>query len=106
MAELLKKNLDGGYDLDPKHLAKMVKEDYERDIREMFESADDDQLLALMGDNVSNKIRKADLKRLKGSQPQGFQQTRGKGQTVRADKPSEKMSTEEWREMIAKKLEE
>jgi len=38
MAELMKKNIDLGLDLDPKQLAKLVQEDYQRDIKELFES--------------------------------------------------------------------
>lgn len=42
----------------------LVREDYQREIEELFGSTDDNALLGLLGENVAGKIRKADLARL------------------------------------------
>lgn len=65
MAYFLHQNVKFGLDLTPKDLAAMVKEDYIRDIQDLFGSTDGDTLLGILGDDISNKIRKSDLNRIK-----------------------------------------
>lgn len=64
MAYWIEKSEQNGMDVSPKDLARLVKEDFEAEFKAMYDSADEDQLLALLGKNA-DKIRKADLKRLK-----------------------------------------
>lgn len=104
MQELLKKNIDLGLDLDPAQIAKLVQEDYRREIREMFEAQDEDSLLSMMGDTVSNKIRKADLKRLKANQPKPYSTSRPEQSS--GPQSDEKLSPEEFRERIRRKLQD
>jgi hypothetical protein len=66
MAALMSKSIDNGLDLQPSQIAKLVQEEYLAEIKELFGSSDEDTLLALLGDDTANKIRKADLKRLRG----------------------------------------
>jgi len=57
----------------------------------------------MMGDPIANKIRKADLKRLKANQPKPYA---SKSNQVSQSEPSdEKLSPEEFRERIRRKLE-
>ena len=93
MAELMSQSLQHGIDLKPQDLAKIVKEDYINEMKELFGSADDDILLGLVGDETANKIRKADLKRLKGGQ---IQQQRASSAKPQADKPQKKESPDEF----------
>lgn len=67
MAELMAKSAENGIDLSPEHLAEIVKEDYINEMREMFGSTEGDVLLQLLGEDVGNKIRKADLAKLRGT---------------------------------------
>jgi hypothetical protein len=100
MAELMHKNLAHGFDLEPAHLAEMVREDYLNEIKELFGASDGDTLLKLLGDDNSKKIRQADLNRLKTQKP-----VYSSGQSKPALAPSQtnrKMGTLEWREEIAK----
>ena len=69
MAQLMAKNLEHGLDLAPQQLAELVKQDYIKEIQELFGSTESDALLNLLGEGVSNKIRQADLKKLKANNP-------------------------------------
>ena len=69
MADLMSKNLQMGLDLTPEHLAQLVREDYVNEQKSLFSATDGDTLLKLMGEDVVNKIRKADLARLKAGIP-------------------------------------
>jgi hypothetical protein len=71
MAELMSKNLQHGLDLEPQYLAQLVKEDYQKELISLIGSSDADQIIALFGEQVTNKIRKADLAKLKSNRP-GF----------------------------------
>lgn len=65
MAELMQKNLKHGLELEPQHLAQLVKEDYQKELASLIGGADADQILSMFGDDVANKIRKADLAKFK-----------------------------------------
>jgi hypothetical protein len=93
MAQLMHKNLEMGLDLEPQHIAQLVREDYLSEIKELFGASDGDTLLKMLGDETANKIRKADLARLKSAKPAPDRQ-----QSVNADsdKPQRRLSTEEW----------
>ena len=69
--------LNNGVDVSPDAVTEMVRQDYMSDLIALAGGMDGDRLLALFGDGVSNKIRKADLARLKkglagqgGAEPQ------------------------------------
>ena len=53
-------------DYSPEQLAEIVGEDYRTDIGSFVDSMEGDQLLDWLGSKVINKIRKADLKRIRG----------------------------------------
>ena len=65
MAEYMMMNLQNGVELPMGSIVELVKEDYLNDIKEMFGSASGDQLINLFGEEVTNKIRKSDLAKLK-----------------------------------------
>lgn len=93
MAELLHQNLKHGFDFEPKQLVEMVRKDYLNEIKELFGASDGDTLLKILGDDTANKIRKADLARLKTAQP-SF--SKKEDNPTPKDKPTKRMSTEEW----------
>ena len=66
MAELMQKNIQHGLELEPQHLAQLVKEDYQRELVGLIGGSDADQIIAMFGEDVANKIRKHDLAKLKG----------------------------------------
>lgn len=102
MAQLMAKNLEHGLDLPPEAIAELVRQDYVRDIQELFGSTEADALLSLLGDGVSNKIRQADLKKLKANNPFGIRQpVQSSGSQ---EQSTQKMSKEEWKERLNKKV--
>lgn len=94
MAELMHKNLSMGLELEPKHLVQMVREDYLSEIKELFGQTDGDAMISMLGDDVANKIRKADLARLKG---QGLNKSAKKQETPQSNGSQPRaMTTEEY----------
>ena len=92
MAQLMYQNLEHGYELEPKHLVDIVREEYLQEIKELFSASDADAMLKLMGDDVANKIRKADLARLRQIKPE-FKKPEP---LQEEDRPQRKKTTEEW----------
>jgi hypothetical protein len=101
MAELMHKNIEYGFELEPGQLAELVREDYINEMKELFGATDGDTLLKLMGDDMANKIRKADLARLKKGE------IRPPKPVEQAPQPSpssqRRMSTEEWLAEVRKR---
>ena len=104
MAELMSKNLQHGLELEPEALAEIVKQDYISEMKEMFGATEGDALLSLLGDDVSNKIRKSDLARLRNPNPtQGFSKSNQPNPTSVQPTPKEPMTKEQWKEWIDKR---
>lgn len=103
MAELMSKNLQHGLDLAPEQLAQLVKEDYVNEMKEMFGASEGDILLNLLGDDVSNKIRKADLAKLRAGGVTVNKSQTNSGSSNQSESGSVKMSRDEWREAIDKR---
>jgi hypothetical protein len=102
MAQLMYKNLEHGLDLEPKDLVALVKEDYLSEIRSLFGQTDGDGLLALLGDDVANKIRKSDLKRLKSSNLTPSRPNQTNPEPIKRE--SRPMSRDEWRAELDKRV--
>lgn len=95
-----------GIDVEPKHVVNLVRRDFINDITDLFSQMEGDSLLQLLGDGVANKIRKADLARLKAAQ---FQ-TPGTKEVQPAPIPEPKVKTPlniyEWRKQIDNRVKE
>ena len=104
MAELMQKNLQYGMELEPSTLAQLVREDYQKELVALIGSSNPEQILGLFGEEVSQKIRKHDLEKLKSGNP-GFspRQTQGATQTPNTAKP---MNRDEWKAMLDKRSRE
>ena len=100
MAELMQKNLQHGLDLEPQHLAQLVKEDYQRELVSLIGASDPDQIIAMFGDEMTNKIRKADLAKLKASQALPAKKTQA---PAPAPSPDVKVRSTDWADYIKKK---
>jgi len=74
MAEYMMKAVEQGYDLSAEEIVQQVKQDYLSDLTSVLGNADGEQLLALLGEANAEKLRKADLKRLKNPQGNPFPQ--------------------------------
>lgn len=102
MAELMAKSAEHGIDLSPEHLGELVKQDYINEMKEMFGSTEGDVLLSLLGEDVGNKIRKADLAKLRGSGVgnQRYQPS----QQFNESAPREKVKASDYDAFLKKKL--
>lgn len=101
MAELMAKSAEHGIDLQPEQLAELVRTDYINEMREMFGSTEGDVLLQLLGDDVGNKIRKADLAKLRGPRPSPAD--RFQNQSASAA-PKERIKASDYDAYLRKKL--
>lgn len=101
MAKMLSKNLDMGLDLDPSDLVEEVKKSYYSEFKELFNAGDAQFVLNMLGDDISNKIRKHDLEKLRVPN----QSTAPIQKEVNpVQKEQKKLSPDEWRAMIDKKI--
>lgn len=98
MAELLQKNLAMGLDLEPQQLAQLVREDYMLEHKSLIKDATPEQLLAIFGEDVVNKIRKHDLAKLKVSNPKPRVEAQ-----PRNEEPEKRMSPREYTEFLKQK---
>lgn len=58
--------MNQGKQVDPKDVIPLVDQDLQADLRAMFEATNEDGILQLLGDPVLEKVRRADLKRVRG----------------------------------------
>lgn len=65
MAQYMSLALDNGLDVSAKDVVSLVREDYQRSIKELFGAADEDTLAALLGDDLGSKASKAYTNKLK-----------------------------------------
>lgn len=69
MARLLQLSIKNGIEADSKILAQMVKDEYQTDLKSIIGDLEAEQLLAMFGDDIANKIRKHDLSKLQIRNP-------------------------------------
>ena len=67
MAELTLINVKKGLDLEPMQLAKIVREDYQNEMKALYGQADGDSLLELLGKDAVKKLSKAQLSKYKAT---------------------------------------
>lgn len=67
MAQLLQQNIKHGLDLEPSHLAQLVREDYQKELASLINASNPEQIIAMFGEDTVNKLRKHDLQKLKSS---------------------------------------
>lgn len=107
MAKLMQGALDNGLELSADELAAEAKNDKMAELKAIIADADGDQLIALFGEDVANKIRMSDLRKLKEKQQVLFQQGSAKEDAGGSASPSgvrKAMTMDEWRESINRRL--
>lgn len=98
MAELMQKNLQHGLDLEADQLAQLVREDYQTELKGLISNSDAEQMLAIFGEEVANKIRKHDLSKFQMKNPEP------KVSSQPTQKSEEKMSPREYTEYLKAKF--
>lgn len=109
VAELLHGALSKGYELDVQTAVDMVRESYMSDVQALVGGLDGEALVRVLGDEITKKLRKHDLARLKAqlAQPQVAdvaQQQLGDAPPRQQREPQDKhLRPDEWRERIMRK---
>jgi len=102
MAQLLQQNIKHGLDLEPKYLAQLVKEDYQKELASLIGNSNPEQIIAMFGEDTVNKLRKHDLAAMKAKL--GPQHTRITQQMDSGNAPApRKQSWQDWTEEQKKK---
>ena len=99
MIHYMSKALEHNYEVSAKDVTDLVRRDYITDTKSLYSGLDADALLAILGDDVAGKIRKADLAKLKNPKGGKVKNNSGVSTSVRAEK-SDKMSKDQWRDML------
>ena len=98
MAEVAAVKLEKGEEIDAKTLASIIKEDALSEIKDLLTSADENTLLQILGDEIGNKIRTAELKKLKSLASARNVPAIRNSDPARQKQP--KINTAEWRERL------
>jgi len=100
MAEVAAVSVEKGNEIDAKVLASILRDDYMAELKDLLSAADEDSILSLVGDEIGNKIRKADLKRLKAQPTLGSVSVSRNSTRPSAIRTEKKISSDEWRAQI------
>lgn len=107
MASVMSKNLEYGLELTPDDLATEVFNERSEELKAIIKDADGDQLIKMFGEEMANKIRRSDLKKLQERQGQVFQPGK-RTNSGSAPGPKSKGYTtmDEWKEQIERNIKE
>jgi hypothetical protein len=104
VARLWSKKLDTGVELDADDLAKMILDERSGDQKALVKDMDGEQLIAYFGEEIANKIRMSDLKKLREKQGQVFQPKAAQVNDGQSSGPKKPMSMDEWKESINQRV--
>lgn len=104
MATIMKKNLSMGLELTSDDLVQEVKNDVMGFVKAIIGDSDGDHLIGLFGDDVANKIRKSDLRKLQDKQSAIFQQPTKTTSAPARSKDSRPKSMEEWKRSLEERI--
>lgn len=101
LAYYMQQAIQAGYDeITPKDVVGLVKSDYLNDIKSMFSASNEDILLDLLGDELTNKTVKAHMKRMQS----GGKNLKSNPKIVSESEPKspgrKPMSRDEWKKML------
>lgn len=104
MAYIMSKNLELGLDLSPDELAAEVRAEQQGILQSISKDASAEQILAMLGPDVANKIRKYDLEKLKAKRTQV--QSPAKAEVFENSEKKEKnwTSLDEWRASLEERI--
>lgn len=95
MVELQRVNLKKGLNLDADSLAKIVREDYAAELKHWVGAAEGDKLLDILGTDLTGKISKAQIRKLKSANQQKFTNP----DAVQTPAPSQSQGPTRWRDL-------
>lgn len=104
MAQLMSKNLELGLELTPEELAHEVKNDLQGMLKSLIKEASGDQLVAMFGEDIANRIRKYDIQKLQEKQGSVFGKSNKQEASAPRPKSSRPMSMDEWKASLEERI--
>lgn len=104
MASVMAKNLDLGIELTPDELASEVRSEIQGLLKSIVKDADGDHLLGLFGEDIGNKIRKSDLRKLQEKQSSVFQSPKTQSASSPKKQEGRPMSMDEWKKQLEERI--
>lgn len=105
MAQYLQLAVANNLEVSPADLVARVRQDLIEEHQSMYGEGDPTTLLSILGEDLAKKIREADLKRLKSTQPVARQKPPSQAKPTRnPEKRRETISADKLREMLTEKL--
>jgi hypothetical protein len=105
MAELMAQNLEMGLELPASAVAKLVEEEILGDVRSMVGALDGEKLVSILGEEVTNRVRKHTLQAVKSPVPQDKNRSVPQKGEVKADKvgrpANERLSKDDFKKRLA-----
>ena len=102
MIHYMAKALENNYEVGANDVVDLVRRDYINDTKSLYSGLDADALIQILGDDVASKIRKADLNKIRNPQRGKVPSNAGIDTNPSTGGKSEKLSKDEWREMLEK----
>lgn len=99
MADYMIAAVQKGYDLSAEEIADMVKNDTGSYLKAYTSAMNEDQLLEFLGDDIAEKVRKADLKKLRSPTSNPFPERYPKKAST-SQPESKKLGAKEWRDEV------
>lgn len=103
MAGYLENAIEQGIDLSPEDIADLVKADTGSYLKSYADSLTEEQFLEFLGEQNAEKLRKADLKRLRSTQSNPFPERTRPKPDAKVTSPK-KMGGGEWKEALNKEF--
>lgn len=104
LAHYMQQALQAGYDdVTPKDVISLVKSDYLTDIKAMFGASNEDILLDLLGEELTNKTVKAHMKKMQA----GGKQVPTKPQVIESqvkEQPKKMLTRDEWKKQLDERM--
>lgn len=100
-AQLMQVAIQSGYEPDLNIIVDQVRDEYHGDTKSLYGHLSGDQLIQLFGEEIANKIRKADLARLR--KPAAVQETQKEPAERRAATQKQKLNPREFLEAAMKR---
>lgn len=104
MAQIMSKNLELGLELTPDELALEVKNDMQGMLKSFIKDATGDQLVAMFGEDIANRIRKFDIQKLQEKQSGVFGQKPKQEAQAPRPKSNRPMTMDEWKASLEERI--
>lgn len=105
MAYYLQQAIANNIDIQPTDLVARVRQDLAEEHRDMYSAADPSSLISLLGEDLAKKLRAADVKRLKSTQPEQYRKQPSTETSKRQGEKTPKRKTmDQFREELQSKL--